>query len=64
MSYFLFPEIHYNINNINIKGNDEPIADYKLSVSLSLNSYLTTVKQHINDNCDTWDHIKKYTNPY
>jgi 23S rRNA U2552 (ribose-2'-O)-methylase RlmE/FtsJ len=64
MSYFLFPEIHYNINNINIKGNDEPIADYKLSVSLSLNSYLTTVKQQINDNCDTWDHIKKYTNPY
>lgn len=64
MSYFLFPEIHYNIHNINIKGNDVPIADYKLNVSLSLNSYLTTVKQQINDNCDTWDHIKKYTNPY
>jgi len=64
MSYFLFPEIHYNINNINIKGNDEPIANYKLNVSLTLNSYLNTVKQQIDDNCDTWDHIKKYTNPY
>ena len=64
MSYFLFPEIHNNIININIKGNDEPIANYKLNVSLTLNSYLNTVKQQIDDNCDTWDHIKKYTNPY
>jgi 23S rRNA U2552 (ribose-2'-O)-methylase RlmE/FtsJ len=64
MSYFLFPEIHYNINTINIKGNTEPIANYKLNVSLTLNSYLNTVKRQIDDNCDTWDHIKKYTNPY
>ena len=64
MSYFLFPEIHYIIDSINIQGNSNSISEYKLQISLTLNEYLNTVKQQIDDNCDSWDHVKKYTNPY
>ena len=70
MSYFLFPEIHHIIENINIQNKPNPDSnpdsnpECKLHTGLSLNGYLNNVKQQINDNCDDWDHIKRYTNPY
>jgi len=62
MSFFLLPEIHNNIdvNNIQLKSEKDNV--YKLSISL--NNYLNNIKKQINDNYETWDFIKKYTNPY
>jgi len=60
MSYFLLPEIHDNIDNINIESNEND----KLYVSLTLNSYLNNVKKQIDENYDNWDFMKRYTNPY
>ena len=60
MSYFLLPEIHDSINNINIQSNE---AD-NLHVSLTLNNYLNKAKKQIDENYDSWDYMKRYTNPY
>lgn len=60
MSYFLLPDIHHNIENINIQSNETD----KLYVSLTLNSYLNNVKKQIDENYDSWDYTKRYTNPY
>ena len=64
MSYFLFPEIHDIIDNINIISDTESVSNHKLYLSLTLNGYLNNIKKQIDDNCDNWDHIKRYTNPY
>jgi 23S rRNA U2552 (ribose-2'-O)-methylase RlmE/FtsJ len=64
MSYFLFPEIHNIIDNINIVSDTEIDSNHKLYLSLTLNGYLNNIKKQIDDNCDNWDHIKRYTNPY
>jgi 23S rRNA U2552 (ribose-2'-O)-methylase RlmE/FtsJ len=64
MSYFLFPEIHQIIQNINIKCNTNSSSEYKLYISLTLNNYLNKIKLQIDNNCDNWDYVKKYTNPY
>ena len=62
MSFFLLPEIH---NNINIKEIQlQHKEDNKLSMSLTLNTYLNNVKEQIDENPDNWDFNKKYTNPY
>jgi 23S rRNA U2552 (ribose-2'-O)-methylase RlmE/FtsJ len=60
MSYFLLPEIHDNINNINIQSNETD----NLHVSLTLNNYLNKAKKQIDENYDSWDYMKRYTNPY
>lgn len=60
MSYFLLPEIHNNIDNIDIQSNEKD----KLYVSMTLNSYLNKVKRQIDENYDSWDYMKRYTNPY
>jgi 23S rRNA U2552 (ribose-2'-O)-methylase RlmE/FtsJ len=60
MSYFLLPEIHDNIDNINIESKEND----KLYVSLTLNSYLNNIKKQIDENYDNWDFMKRYTNPY
>ena len=59
MSFFILPEIHSNIdsNNIQIKSDDSNLC----YISLTLNYYLNNVKKQINDNEETWDFIKKYT---
>ena len=64
MSYFLFPEVHNIIENVNITCSTNYISEYKLYISLTLNNYLNNIKLQINNNCDNWDYIKKYTNPY
>jgi 23S rRNA U2552 (ribose-2'-O)-methylase RlmE/FtsJ len=60
MSYFLLPEIHNNIDDIYFKSCENNNA----YVSVTLNSYLNKVKRQIDENYDTWDHMKRYTNPY
>ena len=60
MSYFLLPNVNYNIESINITYNSEN----KPAISKSLNNYLNNSKQQIDDNYNNWDYIKKYTNPY
>ena len=60
MSYFLLPETHHNIDNIDIQSNEKD----KLYVSLTLNSYLNNAKKQIDNNFDSWDFMKRYTNPY
>ena len=60
MSYFLLPEIHNNINYIYFQSCENNNA----TVSVTLNSYLNKVKRQIDENYDTWDHMKRYTNPY
>ena len=64
MSYFLFPEIHNIIDNVNIICDKGGASNQKLYLSLTLNGYLNNIKKQIDDNCDNWDHIKRYTNPY
>lgn len=59
MSFFLLPEIHDNID-LNIIYDETP----NIYVSLTLNKYLNEIKKQIDENCDTWDFVKKYTNPY
>lgn len=61
MSFFLLPEIHNNLADsivLNTKDSQE------ICISLSLTQYLNKVKKHIDDNYDSWDFIKRYTNPY
>lgn len=60
MSYFLLPEIHKKNISINIANN----SNNKLYISKTLNGYLNNIKKQIDDNSESWDHIKKYTNPY
>lgn len=60
MSYFLLPEIHNNIDDIYFQSCENNNA----TVSVTLNSYLNKVKRQIDENYDTWDHMKRYTNPY
>jgi 23S rRNA U2552 (ribose-2'-O)-methylase RlmE/FtsJ len=60
MSYFLLPEIHNKNISVNIANN----SNNKLYISKTLNGYLNNIKKQIDDNSESWDHIKKYTNPY
>ena len=64
MSYFLLPNIHYEIkpNNIKIKFDEQ--IDVKINKTLAI--YLKQVKEQISSiNIVTqWDNIKKYTNTY
>jgi 23S rRNA U2552 (ribose-2'-O)-methylase RlmE/FtsJ len=62
MSFFLLPHINNTINNDNIelKYNNDNIS----YISLTLNNYLNNIKLEINNNYETWDFVKKYTNPY
>ena len=61
MSYFLFPEIHHTIDFINIKGSMNYNSESNLYISLTLNNYLNKLKLQIDNNCDNWDFVKKYT---
>ena len=63
MSYFMLPDINYKIdtNDILIKNSIEPI---EIIISKTLHIYLENSKKQIDENIDTWDFIKKYTNPY
>lgn len=62
MSFFILPEIY--INNIEQCFDLNMLDNSIVCISLSLNQYLNKVKKHIEDNFNSWDFIKRYTNPY
>lgn len=62
MSFFILPEIY--TNNIEQCFDLNMLDNSIVCISLSLNQYLNKVKKHIEDNFNSWDFIKRYTNPY
>ena len=60
MSFFLLPEVHTTINKISLESDEMP----ELYTSPTLSKYLNKIKQQLDENYDTWDFYKKYTNPY
>lgn len=62
MSFFLIPTLHNSIDIESIEIKSDEMDDYK--ISLTLHSYLNSIKKQINENAEMWDSIKKYTNPY
>ena len=62
MTYYLMPKsINIDIKNIISISLEESSPDY--CINLSLRNYLKDIKLEI-DNQDSWDNMKKYTNPY
>ena len=63
MTYFLLPQIEYNIraSNLKITINDK---QQNVFINPTLKKYLEKIKGLIDKNIDDWDVTKKYTNPY
>jgi 23S rRNA U2552 (ribose-2'-O)-methylase RlmE/FtsJ len=63
MTYYILPQIEYNIRDSNIKlvfsKKDQPNKN-----NYSLQKYLSKIKSLIDKHIQDWDQIKKYTNPY
>tara|TARA_B100001057_G_scaffold185347_1_gene186084 strand:+ start:6751 stop:7920 length:1170 start_codon:yes stop_codon:yes gene_type:complete len=61
MSYYLLSSIKttIDINNIDIEFGINDIV-----ISKSLNNYINSMKQQIDNYMSSWDIYKKYTNPY
>ena len=63
MTYYILPQIEYNIKDSNIKlvfsKKDPQNKNY-----YSLQKYLSKIKSLIDKHIQDWDQIKKYTNPY
>ena len=60
MSYYILPEIYNKTLTIEL----ECIENKDIYVSKTLHFYLNNIKKQIDQNNDSWDFIKKYTNPY
>ena len=68
-NYFLLPQVDISVSDTNYipielcvtPRNDEPNQVY---VSSSIYTHLCDIKQQIEKYQDTWDSIKKFTNPY
>lgn len=68
-NYFLLPQVDVSVSDANYipielrvtSRNDEPNQVY---VSSSIYTHLCDIKQQIEKYQDTWDSIKKFTNPY
>jgi 23S rRNA U2552 (ribose-2'-O)-methylase RlmE/FtsJ len=62
MTYYLLPKTSINIQNyIKIKHDDDIPSVF---LSFSLSSYLTSMKEKIDQYGIEWDNYKKFTNPY
>jgi len=62
MSYFLVPQVHFQVHPRNIKLKFDQKLDIHINKSLA--NYLKIVKGQINENILQWDNIKKFTNPF
>ena len=63
MTYFMLPQIEYDIRPSNLKlGFKE--QDNKCVKVTSLKKYLNKIKGLIDKHISSWDNSKKYTNPY
>ena len=62
MSYYLLPQTSFLIHKYidYVEGYKPPTA----VISNSLSTYLTDIKQKIDERARDWDIFKKYTNPY
>ena len=65
VTYFLLPQIEYNIRPTNLKIVFEEEEKAKSAfINPSLKIYQAKIKGLIDDHIDDWDTIKKYTNPF
>jgi hypothetical protein len=69
MSYYILTsvqnlKIHENISFLSSKQNSEDDKKNQSYVSHSLFDFLSKFKKQIEVSADSWDNIKKYTNPY
>ena len=63
MTYFMLPQIEYDIRPSNLKllCKEQNKEDVKIT---SLKKYLNKIKGLIDKHISQWDNSKKYTNPY
>ena len=63
MTYFMLPQIEYDIRPSNLKllCKEQKKSDNKI---ISLKKYLNKIKGLIDKHISQWDNTKKYTNPY
>ena len=64
MTYYVLPQIEYNIKDSNLKLTILESNSEKCSKIYSLKKYLSKIKGLIDKHINDWDAIKKYTNPY
>jgi len=64
VTYFLLPQIEYNIRNSNLKIEFNEKKNQIIFINPSLKEYQGKIKGLIDDHLVDWDNIKKYTNPY
>jgi len=64
MTYYILPQIEYNIKSSNLKLTILPSNAKECQKCYSLKKYLSKIKGLIDKHIHDWDSIKKYTNPY
>jgi 23S rRNA U2552 (ribose-2'-O)-methylase RlmE/FtsJ len=64
MTYYILPQIEYNIKDSNLKLTILPSDSDICQKEYSLKKYLSKIKGLIDKHINDWDVIKKYTNPY
>ena len=64
MTYYILPQIEYNIKDSNLKLTILQNDSQTCQKEYSLKKYLSKIKGLIDKHINEWDVIKKYTNPY
>ena len=64
MTYFILPQIEYDIRPSNLKLLCKEISEDNGKLIISLKKYLNKIKGLIDKHISQWDNTKKYTNPY
>ena len=64
MTYFILPQIEYDIRPSNLKLLCKEITEDNGKLTISLKKYLNKIKGLIDKHISQWDNTKKYTNPY
>tara|TARA_Y100000813_G_scaffold193285_1_gene172380 strand:- start:240 stop:1421 length:1182 start_codon:yes stop_codon:yes gene_type:complete len=63
MTYYILPQIEYDINPNNLKLVFDN-TDMEMLINPSLKKYISKIKCLISKHLHDWSNIKKYTNPY
>ena len=63
MTYYILPQIEYDINPNNLKLVFDN-TDMEILINPSLKKYISKIKCLISKHLHDWSNIKKYTNPY
>ena len=64
MTYFILPQIEYDIRPSHLKLLCKEITEDNVKLTISLKKYLNKIKGLIDKHITQWDNTKKYTNPY